>query len=136
MFFSMLESLKIVLPSRRELDFYIIALFESDAKSFQKIIKKSVDFELENREKSMQKRDKIASIFFIFYRFFDDLGFILEGLGELLVIILPSKTGSKSAKLKFLIKLQFLMDLGKVCGGFWEGFGRVLGRVWDVLGGF
>ena len=59
----MLESLKIVLPSRRELDFYIIALFESDAKSFQKIIQKSMDFEFENGETSMQKRVKKASIF-------------------------------------------------------------------------
>ena len=48
MFFLTFESLKIMLPSRRGLDFYIIMLFESDGKSFQKNIQKSMDFEIEN----------------------------------------------------------------------------------------
>ena len=72
----------------------------------------------------------------IFNGFWSDFGLVLEGLGKVWGTILPSKTGSKSAKLIFSIKLRFFMDLGRVWGGFWEGFGRGLGRVWDVLGGF
>ena len=51
----MLETLKIVLPSRQELDFYKIAFFELDGKKLPKIVEKSMDFEVENPEKSMQK---------------------------------------------------------------------------------
>jgi len=41
-----------------------------------------MDFEVENREKSMQKRFKKKELFS--HRFFVDFGFVLEGLGEVL----------------------------------------------------
>ena len=44
--FSTLESSKIVLPSRRELNFYKIEFFELDAKRHRKQIKKGMDFDV------------------------------------------------------------------------------------------
>ena len=50
----MFETLKIVLPSRRELDFYKIAFFELDGKNIKKIIKRSMDFQVEISENSFK----------------------------------------------------------------------------------
>ena len=60
-FLLMLETLKIVLPSRRELNFYKIAFFALDEKRHCKYIKKgtnfNVNFESETCEKLMQTID-------------------------------------------------------------------------------
>ena len=53
-----------------------------------------------------------------------------QGLGT----IWPSKTSPKRAKLKFLVKFRFLKDLGRVLGGFGDGFGRVLVGSGSLLG--
>jgi len=87
MFFSMPESLKIVLPSRRELDFHKIALFEFNGKSFQKINEKPMDFEVENRGNSMKKRLKKRSIFS--HRFFIDFSLILASFWWVLARFWP-----------------------------------------------
>ena len=69
----------------------------------------------------------------------------MEGLGEVLEVILASKLGPEKAKLIFSMKLRFLRDLGKVLGGFGEGlgrgregvgehFGRIWAGFWRVLG--
>ena len=57
-----------------------------------------------------------------------------EGLGGVWGAIWPSKTGPKRAKLTFSIKFRFFKDLGKVLGGFGDGFGRVLVRSGSLLG--
>ena len=69
-----------MLPSRRELDFYKIAFFKLDGKRLQQIIQKSMDFEVETRETSMQKR--FEQISFFLHRFFIDFSSILEGFGD------------------------------------------------------
>ena len=68
-----------MLPSRRELDFYKIAFFKLDGKRLQKIIRKSMDFEVETRDKSMNKC--FEKISFFLHRFFIDFSAILGGLG-------------------------------------------------------
>ena len=95
-----------------------------------------MDFEVENREKSMQKRFKKNELFFtsIFRRFWLRFKGSWGGFGEVLGNILTSKTCPQRAKLIFSIKLRFSRGLGRVWGGSWEGLGRVLGGFGEGLG--
>ena len=46
------------------------------------------------------------------------------------------KIGKIGLEKAFPIKLWFVIDLGRVLGGFWEALGRVLGGFWQGLGAF
>ena len=59
----MIETLKIELPPARELDFYKIAFFELDGKRLQKLIQKSMDFEVENQKNRCNDALKKQSFF-------------------------------------------------------------------------
>ena len=76
----MFEALKIVLPSRRELDFYKIAFFEFDGKNIKKIIKKSMDFQVEISENSF--KNCFENSFIFGGRFFWDFERIWDGFWE------------------------------------------------------
>ena len=57
------------------------------------------------------------------------------GFGKLLGNIWMSKKGHKRAQLIFSSNFRFLMDLGRLWGGFREAFRRGLGGVLGILGG-
>ena len=78
--FSMLESLKIVLLSRRELNFYNIVFLAPDRKKQVNLVKKPLDFQVENREKLIMGGFRKSSIFR--HRFSMDLGRFWEGFWE------------------------------------------------------
>ena len=85
-----------------------------------KIIKKSMDFEVENREKSMQERVEKTSFFHIdfssiFRRFWPRFGGSWGGFGRHLAI---QKDPSRAFKNKRVIWIDF--------GRALRGFGRVL----------
>ena len=107
-----------------------------------KWVQKSMDFEVENREKLVKKAFK--KIFLFQHEFFIDFGSILEGLGEglgALGRLLGSLKGSQKGKIDFFNKIAifkgFGEGLGSILGGSWEGFGSVLvgsGSLWTLLG--
>ena len=79
----MFETLKIVLPSKRELDFYKIAFFELDGKRLQKLIQKSMDFDIENQKNRCNDALKKQAFFnmdfsSIFRRFWKGLELQIE----------------------------------------------------------
>ena len=71
-----------------------------------------------------------------FWPFFFDLSSILGGFGAQ---ALP-KIHQKSSKTLQKSILSRVLDTSAFEGGFWKGFGRVLGAFWEdfgrVLGGF
>ena len=69
-----------MLPSRRELDLLKIAFFEFDGKNIKKIIKKSMDFQVEISENSFKNCFENSCIFG--GRFFWDFERIWDGFWE------------------------------------------------------
>ena len=89
--FSVTGISKIMLPSRRELNFYKFVFSIHDDQKHAKIIQKSIDFEVENREKSMKKTLKKTSFVFIdfssiFHRFWRRFGRSWGALGRHLAV--------------------------------------------------
>ena len=80
-----------MLPSRRELNFCIIAFFKLYAETLQKSSKKTLDFEVKiekNREKNVSKKDVFFDCVFlsILGGFRGDFG---EGLGGVWSLLAP-----------------------------------------------
>ena len=133
----MFETLKIVLPSRRELDFYKIAFFEFGGETHQQIIKKSMDFEMQSWDISLTSCLENACFFRV--RFFINLEWILEGVWEVLGRLGGGKRVWKLAQMAIQAEIRFFSSSGRVLkelwGGLWEGFGRVLEGFGWVFGG-
>ena len=125
-FFLTLDTLKIVLPSRRELDFYKIAFFEFDGKNIKKSSKNRWIF----RSKFPKIRLKIALKTLAFWEdvFFWDFERIWDGFWEGLGGHGGSKIELFRAFIAISVKIRILRHLGVLWGWFWEGFGRVWGR--------
>ena len=130
----MLETLKIVFPSRRELNFWYFACLTFDRKVHRKRLRKSMDFKIENQGKSWKNRFQKRCFFqprnFIDFswfglRFGRVLGGSWGGFGE----HFGFQNGSQKGKIHFFNKIA-------IFNGFWEGLGRLLGGSGEGFGGF
>ena len=131
MFFLTLENLKIVLPSRRELNFCIIAFFKLYPETLEKSSKKALDFEVKiekNQKKNVSKKNLFSDCVFlsIFGGFGQIWGGVWEGFGaswRLLGHFLAS-----------FLEACIQNALRRVLRGLFESFGKVLGRLWEGFG--
>ena len=95
-----------------------------------------MDFEVENREKSMQKRFKKNELFFtsIFRRFWLRFKGSWGGFGEHFDVQNVSPKGKINFFNKIAIFKGFGTGLGRALGGFGEDLGGVLGGSGSLLG--
>ena len=117
-----------MLPSRRELNFCIIAFFKLYPETLEKSSKKALDFEVKiekNREKSVSKKYVFSDC--VFLSIFGGLGQIWGGVWEgfgaswrLLGHFLAS-----------FLEACIQNALRRVLGGLFEGFGKALGGFWE-----
>ena len=95
-----MPNLKIHAPTQCFVD---LDSFWRDCEMHPNLMQKSMDFEVENREKVIKKGFK--NMTFFLHGFCTNFGPIWEGLGGVLGSILASKTGPQRAKLYFSVKM-------------------------------
>ena len=135
----MFETLKIVLPSRRELDFYKMAFFEFDGKSIKESPKNQWIFRSKIKKNRLKNAFENHCFFFIdfswiFHGFWPCFGGSWEGFGHHLAV----QKGPRKNKIRIFSKIAifygFGEGLGRVLGGFGDGFGKVLGGSGSFVG--